>query len=228
MTPLGTTVIIEDDPTIANAVEAMLKVDGFKRIRKESCGDEGLRTVRETKASLVILDLMLPHLDGLTVCRLIREDAGLAETKIVMLTAKTEDRDVARGLDLGADDYVTKPFSRQVLLARIHALFRRNTSPVLQGKSFRGLTIIVESCLAFVDGVELQLSKSEFGILQLLVSHPDRVYTRQQIINAIQQDDSKSVSERTVDVQIVGLRRKLGDWADNIETVWGIGYRVRA
>lgn len=171
---------------------------------------------------------MLPHLDGLTVCRLIREDAGLAETKIVMLTAKTEDRDVARGLDLGADDYVTKPFSRQVLLARIHALFRRNTSPVLQGKSFRGLTIIAESCLAFVDGVELQLSKSEFGILQLLVSHPDRVYTRQQIINAIQQDDSKSVSERTVDVQIVGLRRKLGDWADNIETVWGIGYRVRA
>lgn len=228
MTPLGVTVIIEDDQTIASAVEAMLKADGFKRIRRESCGDVGLRTVREAKPSLVLLDLMLPHLDGLTVCRLIREDPSLAETKIVMLTAMTDDRDVARGLDLGADDYVTKPFSRQVLLARIHALFRRNASPVLSGKSFRGLSVIPESCHAVVDGVEVHLSKAEFAILQLLVSHPGRVYTRQQVLTATQSDEAKIVSERTVDVQIVSLRRKLGDWADNIETVWGIGYRVRA
>ena len=130
-----------------------------------------------------------------------------------------------RGLELGADDYVTKPFSREVLLARINAVLRRN-DPMAAGKTLDGLLIDERGGAAILDGTVLTLTRGEFRLLALLSSRPGRVYTRAQIIDMVQ-DEEKSVTERTVDVQLVGLRKKLGDWAAHIETIRGVGYRVK-
>ena len=130
-----------------------------------------------------------------------------------------------RGLELGADDYVTKPFSREVLLARIHAVLRRN-DPLAAGRDLDGLRIDTRAGSASLNGELLTLTRGEFRLIALLASRPGRVYTRSQIIDAMQ-DEEKSVTERTVDVQLVGLRKKLGDWASHIETIRGVGYRVK-
>ena len=142
-----------------------------------------------------------------------------------MLTAKSEDEDVVRGLELGADDYVTKPFSREVLLARINAVLRRN-DPLAAGRDLDGLRIDSRAGSASLNGELLTLTRGEFRLVALLASRPGRVYTRSQIIDAVQ-DEEKSVTERTVDVQLVGLRKKLGAWASHIETIRGVGYRVK-
>ena len=163
--------------------------------------------------------------DSQTVCSRVRSDPELADVRILMLTAKSEDEDIVRGLELGADDYVTKPFSREVLLARINAVLRRN-DPMAAGKTLDGLLIDERGGAAILDGTVLTLTRGEFRLLALLSSRPGRVYTRAQIIDMVQ-DEEKSVTERTVDVQLVGLRKKLGDWAAHIETIRGVGYRVK-
>lgn len=219
-------VVVEDDDTIRNVLKMMLEKAGFTNVRCETSGDAGLETVRRTRPDLLLLDLMLPGMDGLAVCRRIREDAELGTTKILMLTAKSSDEDVVRGLELGADDYVTKPFSRSVLLARVRALLRRSDA-LAPGHEVAGLSIDAEALVARLDGRNIPLTRGEFMILHLLASHPGRVYTRQRILDTVQGDGSDS-TERTVDVQMVGLRRKLGAWAERIETVRGVGYRVNA
>ena len=218
--------IVEDDPTIHCILEMALKADGYTHVTSAARGDEGLELARRTRPDLVLLDLMLPGLDGFAVCSRIRETPALAETRIIMLTARSEEQDIVRGLDLGADDYVTKPFSRSVLLARIHAVLRRQ-DPLSGGRTLDGLALDEADFAARLNGETLSLTRTEFHILALLVSRPGRVYTRQQIIAATQSEE-KAVTERTVDVQIVGLRRKLGDWAAaHIETIRGVGYRVK-
>ncbi len=219
-------VVIEDDDTIRNVLKMMLDRAGFANVLCESRGDSGLETVRRTRPDLVLLDLMLPGMDGLAICRRIREEAELATTKILMLTAKSSDEDIVRGLEIGADDYVTKPFSRSVLLARVRALLRRGDA-LAPGLEVAGLAIDADALVARLDGRNITLTRGEFMILRLLASHPGRVYTRQRILDAVQGDGSDS-TERTVDVQMVGLRRKLGAWAERIETVRGVGYRVNA
>ena len=217
-------VIIEDDPGIRTVLRVALKGAGFAVTVAER-GDEGMRLVLKEKPLLVLLDLMLPGLDGLTVCREIRETSSVAATPIVMLTAKSTEEDIVRGLELGADDYVTKPFSKAVLLARIHAALRRPTAahgPVL---SVAGLTLDETTRTAAIGTTALVLTRSEFDLLKILVTHPARVYTRPQIIALIQSQD-KDVTDRTVDTLMVGLRRKLGDWASHVETIRGIGYRL--
>ena len=225
MNNLANILLVEDDSTIRTILQMLLRSVGFTHVRSAARGDEGLDAIRREPPQLVLLDLMLPGLDGLTVCRRVREDPTLADVRIIMLTAKSEDEDVVRGLELGADDYVTKPFSREVLLARINAVLRRN-DPLAAGRDLDGLRIDSRAGSASLNGELLTLTRGEFRLVALLASRPGRVYTRSQIIDAVQ-DEEKSVTERTVDVQLVGLRKKLGAWASHIETIRGVGYRVK-
>ena len=218
-------VIIEDDPGIRTVVRLALKGAGFADVIAEERGDSGLKAVLRERPALVILDLMLPGMDGLSVCREIRRTPSVAATPIVMLTAKSTEADIVRGLELGADDYVTKPFSKAVLIARVRAALRRPASAHGTTVSVRGLVLDETTRSATIDAKPLALTRSEFDLLKILASHPGRVYTRPQIITAIQSED-KDVTDRTVDTLMVGLRRKLGDWAAHVETIRGIGYRL--
>ncbi len=217
--------IVEDDASIRTLLGMMLRGAGYAHVRTAARGDEGLEAIRRHRPALVLLDIMLPGLDGLTVCRRVRETPDLADVRIVMLTARTQNEDIVRGLQCGADDYVTKPFDRRVLLARIQAVLRRGP-PAPPEEDFDGLVLDREGHVATLRGTELKLAPGEFRILALLVANRGRAFTRERILDAVLEDD-RAVTERTVDVQIVGLRKKLGDWAEHIETIRGIGYRVR-
>jgi len=225
MNTTATIAVIEDDETIRTLLQMLLRNAGFTSVRTAERGDTGLELVRRHKPDLVLLDLMLPGLDGLSVCRRIRETPALAQTRILMLTAKSEDADIVRGLELGADDYVTKPFSRSVLLARIQAVLRR-PAPAVGGAAFDGLVLDEEARTARLGETEIPLTHAETRTLALLLSSPGRVHTRQRILDAVKGVE-QAVTERTVDVQMVGLRRKLSPWSAHIETVRGIGYRLK-
>ena len=218
-------VLIEDDPGIRTVIRLALKGAGFTSICETGNGTDGLALVQREKPVLVILDLMLPGMDGLAVCSAIRRNPSVSGTPIVMLTARTAEEDVVRGLELGADDYITKPFSNAILVARVKAALRRTAPPTGPVRTL-GLLVLDETTrTASVDGVMLSLTRSEFDLLDILSAHPCRVYTRQQIIARIQREE-KDVTDRTVDTLMVGLRRKLGEWAEHVETIRGIGYRI--
>ena len=218
-------VLIEDDPGIRTVIRLALKGAGFTSICEAENGTDGLALVQREKPVLVILDLMLPGMDGLAVCSAIRRNPSVSGTPIVMLTARTAEEDVVRGLELGADDYITKPFSNAILVARVKAALRRTAPPTGPVRKL-GLLVLDETTrTASVDGVMLSLTRSEFDLLDILSAHPGRVYTRQQIIARIQREE-KDVTDRTVDTLMVGLRRKLGEWAGHVETIRGIGYRI--
>ena len=204
--------VVEDDTTIRTLLGLALQGAGYADVAMAGRGDDGLEAAKRERPDLVLLDVMLPGLDGFTVARRIRETPALAATRIVMLTARTEPEDVCRGLEAGADDYVTKPFDRQVLLARVKAVLRRGL-PVTEGVDFDGLTIDETNRRARLRGRALELTPGEFDLLVRLVAHRGRIFAR-------------SAAERTVDVQVAKLRQKLGAWAGHIETVRGIGYRV--
>jgi two-component system phosphate regulon response regulator PhoB len=204
--------IVEDDATIRALLEMALLGAGYSDVASSARGDEGLEMIRREKPDLVLLDVMLPGLDGFSIARRVRESSELAATRIVMLTARTAPEDIVRGLDSGADDYVTKPFDRKVLLARVKAVLRRGL-PVTEGVDFDGLRIDEPSRVATLRGKALDLTPGEFALLVRLVAHRGRVFVRPP-------------DERTVDVQVAKLRQKLGRWADHIETVRGVGYRI--
>ena len=218
-------VLIEDDPGIRTVIRLALKGAGFTSICETGNGTDGLALVQREKPALVILDLMLPGMDGLGVCSAIHRIPSVSGTPIVMLTARTAEEDIVRGLELGADDYITKPFSSAILVARVKAALRR-TSPLQAPIRTLGPFVLDETTrTASIDGVALGLTRSEFDLLEILSAHPGRVYTRQQIISRIQREE-KDVTDRTVDTLMVGLRRKLGEWAGHVETIRGIGYRI--
>ena len=205
--------VVEDDSTIRTLLEMALRGAGFGKVASAARGDDGLAEARRTKPDLVLLDLMLPGLDGFTVARRIRETPELAATKIVMLTARTQNEDIVRGLECGADDYVTKPFDRLVLLARVRAVLRRGL-PLTEGLDFDGLKIDETNLVATLKGKPVELTGGEFRLLVKLVAHRGRVFPR-------------PADERTVDVQVANLRKKLGRWGDHIETIRGVGYRIK-
>ena len=217
--------LIEDDPGIRTVIRLALKSAGFASVCEAGNGTDGLALVLWEKPALVILDLMLPGMDGLAVCSAIRRTPSVAGTPIVMLTARSSEEDVVRGLELGADDYITKPFSNAILVARVKAALRRTSPPQGPVHALGSLVLDEISRTVSVGGVDLSLTRSEFDLLDILVSRPGRVYTRQQIIAQIQRSE-KDVTDRTVDTLMVGLRRKLGEWADHIETIRGVGYRI--
>ena len=218
-------VIIEDDPGIRTVLRLALKGAGFTDVIAEERGDNGLEIVLRERPALVILDLMLPGMDGLAVCREIRRTPAVAATPIVMLSAKSTEEDIVRGLELGADDYVTKPFSKAVLIARVRAALRRPASTRGSSIAVSGLVLDEATRSATIGEAPLVLTRSEFDLLKTLVSHPGRVCSRSMILDAIQNED-KDVTDRTVDTLMVGLRRKLGAWAAHVETIRGVGYRL--
>lgn len=224
--------IVEDEPDQQELLRYNLAREGF-RVSCADTGTEALRMLEEQVPDIVVLDLMLPGVDGLEVCRSIRGQVATANVPIVMLTAKSEDSDVVAGLELGADDYVTKPYSPRVLLARVRAVLRarRSTSGNGQGDSepvirHGEMTIKPERFEVTVAGEVIKLSGTEFKLLTLMASKPGRVFTRAQIIAAVHGENC-AVTDRSVDVHVFWLRQKLGGPGRLIEAVRGVGYRFR-
>ena len=217
--------IVEDDRSLAEVLAYNLKQAGYEVLVARD-GQDGLVKAQLKLPDLVILDLMLPVIDGLEVCRRLRADPATQDILIMMLTAKTEESDQVVGLSLGADDYVTKPFSVKVLLERIKALKRRRgVSPDERDViSIHGITIDRRAHKARAGDEPLDLTLSEFRLLEALSRQPGRAFSRDELISAALGDEAM-VLERTIDVHIRSLRQKLGPYADRIESVRGVGYR---
>jgi two-component system phosphate regulon response regulator PhoB len=220
--------VIEDEESIRELIRYNLQREGW-RVVDVRTGEEGLASLRSISTDIILLDLMLPGLDGLEVCRRLKRDPATAGIPVVMLTARGEESDVVAGLELGADDYVTKPFSPKVLVARIKAVLRRRQEPeAIRGELIRTGRVVIHRGKreVRVDDNPVDLTFSEFELLSLLASRPGWVFTRDRIVEAVRGDDYH-VTDRAVDVQVVGLRRKLGAAGSLIETVRGVGYRFR-
>lgn len=224
--------IVEDDENIQQLVGYNLAKAGFHVLYAEN-GEQALATVKREQPDLLVLDLMLPGLNGFEVCRILRKDPQTRSLPIIMLTAKSEENDVSAGLDLGADDYITKPFSPRILVSRIKAaLRRRDESGEDGGEDNSGLIRVHDIVIdpkryeVMVAGTPVALTVTEFSILDLLARRPGWVFSRQQIIDGVRGYDYV-ITPRAVDVQVFGLRRKLGASGECIETVRGIGYRMK-
>jgi len=220
--------VADDEEDILELLKFKLSREGYQVICAAS-GEEALSCVRLGTPDLIVLDLMLPGMDGIEVTRELKNDPDTENIPIVMLTAKGEEADIVTGLELGADDYITKPFSPRILIARVKAVLRRkenasqDTTAVIK---IHNLSIHPGRHEVLVDGDPVQLTFTEFGILTYLARRPGWVFTRSQIVDEVRGQDYY-VTDRSVDVQIVGLRRKLGPAGEYIETVRGVGYRFK-
>jgi len=220
--------VVDDEADIVEFVEYNLLREQFE-ILKAYDGPSALKQAREHQPDLILLDLMIPGIDGLEVCRQLKASSETAWIPIIMLTAKGEEVDVVTGLEIGADDYVAKPFRMRLLLARIRAVLRRVSaaeSPTPKILRVGDLVIDDERHEVQFEGQPLQLTLMEYKLLRFLAKHPGRVFSRSQILGNIQ-DEHVLVVERAIDVHIAALRRKLGSSADLIETVRGVGYRFK-
>jgi two-component system phosphate regulon response regulator PhoB len=223
-----TVLIVEDEKDIAELVAYNLKREGF-RTRIAESGEKCLAMATASPPSLILLDLMLPGVDGREVCRRLKAGEATRTIPVIMLTARGEDTDVVAGLELGADDYVTKPFSPKVLVARVRSVLRRGSEPPPDRPDrirLHELDIDLARHQVRCRGEAVELSATEFGLLVFLARRPGWVFSRAQIISGVRGEDYP-VTERAVDVQVLGLRRKLGSCGEVIETVRGIGYRLR-
>lgn len=220
--------VVDDEPDILELVRYNLVKDQYEAVCVDT-GEEALEMIRKEPPALIVLDLMLPGMSGFEVCRVLKQEPRTATIPIVMLTARGEEADVVAGLELGADDYLTKPFSPRILLARIRAVLRRPPLEALTTESVlshRAFVLHPGRHEVLVEGHAVPLTVSEFRILHLLARRPGWVFTRNQLIAETQGSDA-SVTERSVDVHIVYLRRKLGVCGDLIETMRGVGYRLQ-
>ena len=229
---MGKTVIlvVEDELSIFELIRFNLEKEGFS-VSGVHRGDEALKETRRLHPDLIILDLMLPGISGIDVCKKLRMEDETREIPVLMVTAKNDETDIILGLELGADDYLTKPFSPRVLIARVRALLRRRgsaeqqkvqTGPIL----IHGIYIDPQRHRVENLGETVSFSLTEYQILEFLARNPGWVYSRSQIISNIKGDDYP-VTERSVDVQILNIRKKLGNTGNCIETVRGIGYRMQ-
>lgn len=217
--------VIEDEAAIRRVIALALRTAGYADVVEADSGRAGCELVERERPQLVLLDVMLPGMDGIEVCRRIRSNPATSGTPIIMITAKSDERDVVAGLDAGANDYVAKPFSKEVLLARIRAALRHADGRRAETVGFDGLAIDDATHTVQIDGRPISLTLSEYRILELLAAGRGRVFTRPMIIDGTS-DEQKTVTERTIDVQMVSLRKKLGEWARHVETVRGVGYRI--
>ena len=220
--------IVEDEDDIRELLTHHFTREGFS-VTSAVDGERALETIRRKPPSVILLDLMLPGMDGLDVCRALKKDGGTAGIPLVMVTAKGEEADIVAGLELGADDYVAKPFSIKVLIARVKAVLRRRAKPIADHAAIvhiRDLYINPGRHEVMVKGKPVEMTVSELKILHLLAGRPGWVMTREQLVDAVHGGDYPA-TDRSIDVQIVGLRRKLGPRADYIETVRGVGYRFK-
>jgi two-component system phosphate regulon response regulator PhoB len=220
--------VVEDDEDIRHLVTMTFTNEGY-RVTESGSGEEALKKAVVSPPDLILLDLMLPGLDGLEVCRLLKRESKTLEIPIVMLTAKGEESDIVAGLELGADDYITKPFSPRVLVARVRAVLRRKTVHVTgddQPLTIENIVIHPGRHEVRVANRPVELTLSEFKLLHFLARRRGWVFTRYQIVDALRGEDYP-VTDRSVDVLVVGLRKKLGQAGVLIETVRGVGYRFR-
>ena len=228
--------IVEDEDDIRELVSYHLLKEGYQ-VAGVASGEEALEIAERQVPDLILLDVMLPGMDGFAVCRQLRASPGTADVSVMMLTAKSEEADVVRGLNEGATDYVTKPFSPRVLLARVRAALRRQQAAATTADeddfdesdeviTIHELVVHPGRHEVRVGGVPVPLSSTEFRVLYFLASRPGWVFSRQQILDGVH-GDNYAITDRAVDVQIVGLRKKLGDAGRFIETVRGVGYRFK-
>jgi two-component system phosphate regulon response regulator PhoB len=220
--------VVDDEEDILELVRYHLAREGYQ-LTLAATGEEALKKAKLETFALIVLDLMLPGLDGLEVAKALKADARTKGVPIVMLTAKGEDADVVSGLEIGADDYITKPFSPRVLTARVKAVLRRRAKAPLDDTkviTIRELEIDPGRRAVLAGGRPVDLTYTEFQLLSVLARRPGWVFTRAQIVDAVRGTDYP-VTDRSVDVQVVGLRKKLGTYGNYIETVRGVGYRFK-
>jgi two-component system alkaline phosphatase synthesis response regulator PhoP len=219
--------VVDDEEDIRELVELNLTPEGYEVLACDT-GERALEIAQSKLPNLIILDLMLPGIDGLDVCKKLKADSRTKSIPILMLTAKAEEFDIVIGLELGAEDYVTKPFSGKVLVARVRRILRRAAQPIEESKvlQIQDLTIDPARHEVSIKGKPVQLTLTEFNVLQKLARRPGLVFTRYQIVDAVHGGDYV-VTERAVDVQMVSLRKKLGPYGKYIETVRGVGYRFK-
>jgi two-component system phosphate regulon response regulator PhoB len=220
--------VIEDDEDIRELICYNLKREGYQTVAA-AAGEEGLKAARSHLPDIIILDLMLPGIDGLEVCKILKNESKTKNIPIVMLTAKGDETDIVTGLEVGADDYIVKPFSPKVLIARIRALLRRKSDEPIDETAIikvHDLVIHPGRHEVLIKGKPVELTLTEFLILQYLARHPGWAYSRYDIVNAVRGENAV-VTDRSVDVQIAGLRKKLGPAGVYIETVRGVGYRFK-
>jgi len=225
--PKGNILVVDDEEDVLELVRYNLDKNGY-RTETATTGEQALAKARAKLPDLIILDLMLPSIDGFDVCKKLKGDAKTQNIPIIMLTAKGEETDIVTGLELGADDYVTKPFSPKVLVARVRRILQRAIARDLEKAPLRihELTIDAARRQVLIKDKPVDLTFTEFNILYALAKRAGLVFTRYQIVDALHGDDYL-VTDRAVDVQIVGLRKKLGPCSKYIETVRGVGYRFR-
>ncbi len=219
--------VVEDEKDILELVKYNLEKEGYLVSTAVSV-EEAFKVLEKESPQLIVLDLMLPGIDGLEACRIIKQDPKTKNIPIIILTAKSEESDVIVGLQMGADDYVTKPFSPKVLLARIKAVVRRLTPKEIfdDGREIGGLKIDVAKHKVTYKNQLIELTTIEFNILEFLSRHPGRVFNRDQIMDRVWKE-GRFIVDRAVDVHIRGLRKKMGKAAELVETVRGIGYRFK-
>ena len=220
--------IIEDEKDIAELLEYNLGVGGYYTYVANN-GETGLKVARKQNPDLILLDLMLPGIQGLDVCRIIKTDEDTKNIPIVMLTALGQEENIVKGLESGADDYITKPFSFKILLARIKSVLRRGKleeQDLNKEIKIFDVTIKPKTREVIISNAFIELTFTEFQILHLLSSHPGWVFTRYQIIDKIR-GDNYPVTDRSIDFQIVGLRKKMGESGALIQTIRGVVYRFK-
>ncbi len=221
--------IIEDEVEIIRLLTYNLNKEGHDVFPCES-GENAFEFIKRHQPKLILLDIMIPGIDGFDVCKQLKADNETASIPIIMLTAKAEESNIITGLELGADDYITKPFSVSILIARVRTALRRTVNPTTRDKdrvlSFQNITIYPDRYELYVDDVQVVLNHTEFKLLCHLASQPGRVFSRYQIIDAMQ-GGSDFVTKRLVDVLLVSIRKKLGTASSVIQTVRGVGYKFK-
>ena len=219
--------IIEDDPDIQELLSFAMKSEGWHLLQAKT-GEQGLELLKKELIHCILLDIMLPGMDGLKVIKKIKEIEQCRNIPVIMTTARGEEADIVTGLELGADDYVVKPYSPKVLIARIRSALRRQEEEGKEKTSWQEGKLRLDAARheAFCDDVPLPLFATEFALLQHFISHPDMAFSRDQLIAAIR-GPGYPVTDRSIDVQILGLRKKLKDCEKMIQTIRGIGYRFK-
>lgn len=217
--------IAEDEPQINRLIELVLQSDGYYKIKNAYDGKEALEIIKTDKPDLILMDVMMPEIDGFELCKIIKSDNYLNSIKIIMLTAKKMEEDVLKGFEHGVIDYISKPFSNKILLARIKAhLLNSNLNT---SKNYKNISLNNLKKEVTLNGKIINLTRFEYVILETFIANTGIVFSRSQLLSYMRGDDGFNVSERAVDVQIVNLRKKLGNFGANIETIRGIGYKLK-